>query len=732
MLVLEIAQFGSGLATNTWAQFGKVFGTSTGTNVVTPATPQMANIIHAMLLSYTCMEAYNLQAASAGGSPQDKVSIQNQTLSSPSKTVIYNFELNINISNSVCGSFAFKYPSAPDSSTSAGNAVTDAQVAGYNGAKGLVDTLAKTIAQATTTPGATAQQVTPSSFDTQMQAIVKAYITPLDQGLSTAQSKLNNGFSQELQTETATKGWIAAPLYFNVIAKMNGNLMDAANNLPIATAPSVFNIQACNLGPGQPGPSASSRGIIAAMCAEEQIYGNYSPSTLYKSTTGEYQAVAGNAIGTGSSFLDIIGKIFTISSPSQFISISSTNPIASIISIGDLLYSLGISALAAVFALSAAAGISDTFWAKIFSAGISTAIGSTIRGTLSGPIGSILTVIDGIVLTAGITLAFLLPLMPFFKFLGGVITWLLEVFEAVIGAPVWALAHLRPDGEGLSGPAATQGYGILFAIFLRPIGMVLALVAAYLLFIVAATAINELYDAAVNGANGVNSSTIGYNPLTVIIYSVIFAAFVYSLMNTCLKTLDFIPDNMTRWIGMNSAHPQQDDHHGLARAAAFGGAAAVSKMGGSAVQGMNQLRQLKQQKDLQDQQGQIAAHEGAVDHIRHGGNAESAVSSLGHMGVTPDIANRAQSQVDAERNGNQIPSDSGAKQISQRKDGTDGDGPGGGNNPSDTKGDAALSALGGLQAGVADAKKTADEAKSAVDSLMGQNIGSAGKGKDST
>ena len=44
-------------------------------------------------------------------------------------------------------------------------------------------------------------------------------------------------------------------------------------------------------------------------------------------------------------------------------------------------------------------------------------------------------------------LAYVLPLIPFIYFTFAVLGWVLELFEAIAAMPLWALAHLRIEGD---------------------------------------------------------------------------------------------------------------------------------------------------------------------------------------------------------------------------------------------------------------------------------------------
>ena len=85
-------------------------------------------------------------------------------------------------------------------------------------------------------------------------------------------------------------------------------------------------------------------------------------------------------------------------------------------------------------------------------------------------------------LTAGLVLYYIVPFLPFIYFFFAVATWVKSIFEAMVGVPLWALAHLRIDGEGLPGNSAANGYFLILEIFLRPILTIFGLIAATLIF----------------------------------------------------------------------------------------------------------------------------------------------------------------------------------------------------------------------------------------------------------
>ena len=64
-----------------------------------------------------------------------------------------------------------------------------------------------------------------------------------------------------------------------------------------------------------------------------------------------------------------------------------------------------------------------------------------------------------------------MPLIPWVTWMTSVGNWFGLVIEAIIVAPIWAAAHIAPDGHDVVGRAA-QGYSLLFSVIFRPALMI--------------------------------------------------------------------------------------------------------------------------------------------------------------------------------------------------------------------------------------------------------------------
>lgn len=221
----------------------------------------------------------------------------------------------------------------------------------------------------------------------------------------------------------------------------------------------------------------------------------------------------------------------------------------------------------------------------------------------------------GISLTAGIVLYYIVPFFPFLFFFFGMITWVKSIFEAMVGVPLWALAHLRIQGNGLPGQAASSGYYLIFEIFLRPILIVFGLLAASIIFFTEVYLLHIVFDlvtenlagsdprcAQVEATNAADLSTgcldINGNPVVQLIenvrssvdqyfFTIVYVILVYLMASSTFKMIDAVPNKILRWMGAavdtyadNSGDPTQN----LTRNVGISGSMIGRQIGGAVPQ----------------------------------------------------------------------------------------------------------------------------------------------------
>jgi hypothetical protein len=184
-------------------------------------------------------------------------------------------------------------------------------------------------------------------------------------------------------------------------------------------------------------------------------------------------------------------------------------------------------------------------------------------------------------LLMGFLTYYVLPFMPFIYFFFAVMTWVKTIFEAMVGMPLWALAHLRIDGQGMPGEAASHGYFYIFEIFLRPIVIVISFLGALIIYAAMVKVLNSVFYLVIANLTGHDISqtnptitgcfnppgTTGAGPsggpgawqqtqtalargvVDQFFYTVVYAIIVFMMASPCFKLVDAIPDNLMRWFG---------------------------------------------------------------------------------------------------------------------------------------------------------------------------------------
>ena len=138
----------------------------------------------------------------------------------------------------------------------------------------------------------------------------------------------------------------------------------------------------------------------------------------------------------------------------------------------------------------------------------------------------------------------------------------------MVGAPLWALAHIRIDGNGLPGQAAVAGYFLILEIFLRPILIVFGLLASISTFSALVSMLNVTFDfvtdnltgfdhraaAEATDADGNNialSLESARSAVDEFFFTVVYAIVVYLMGMSSFKLIDLVPNNILRWLGQS-------------------------------------------------------------------------------------------------------------------------------------------------------------------------------------
>lgn len=160
------------------------------------------------------------------------------------------------------------------------------------------------------------------------------------------------------------------------------------------------------------------------------------------------------------------------------------------------------------------------------------------------------------------------------------IGWIILIVETLFAAPLWAVGHLIPEGDGFAGQHGRQGYMLMLGILARPPLMVAGFFASIIIFTAIGKAVGAslmIYQASVSHGN-ITGPIAGLAFIILLIsVMIVFAHKVFGLIT-------HLPENVTKWIGGQATslgeHQDESRVRGYAMLAGGRGASAAGGVSG--------------------------------------------------------------------------------------------------------------------------------------------------------
>ncbi|GJL85567.1 MAG: hypothetical protein DHS20C02_13420 [Micavibrio sp.] len=387
------------------------------------------------------------------------------------------------------------------------------------------------------------------------------------------------------------RGWAGAGMWYNRIAQLNGAFITSVLDFPnVESYPRVMEeVRAVN---------RKENAKITAIDQFKPNLGGKKSTKIESGGEGGENAKALNAVFeywnkeganmadpekaiSNNIFIDTMnilfgtGGLFAMRNENLH-----THPLAQLVGVGKGLVEASIRNL-------------GTSAVTAFLGGMGGALNAHGAGALEGAAG-FFSSIAFVGLTAGVVLYYVLPFLPFVYFYFAVGSWIKSIFEAMVGVPLWALAHLRIDGEGLPGDSAMNGYFLIFEIFIRPILTIFGLIAAITIFTAQVRILNIIWDSVTENLAGYNDNpnfytivgSIEFKRSTIdqFFFTIIYTMVVYMLATASFKLIDKLPDNILRWMGTgvsSFSDINQDPAESLTKYAALGGVSISNQFSGA-------------------------------------------------------------------------------------------------------------------------------------------------------
>ena len=251
------------------------------------------------------------------------------------------------------------------------------------------------------------------------------------------------------------------------------------------------------------------------------------------------------------------------------------NPLSNLQKVGDYLVNFEVPAAIGTYtaARAAAAGVakaSDTGLLQDIpvvgnaSAGVSKAASAAVK--------SLAPFVTALVLglfVVGLLWAYYLPSVPFILWIFGVVSWLLLLVEALVGAVLWAAAIALPEGEGIVGPRGDQGIMLLLTVMFTPALMVIGFFTGVEIMSLLGTTVGESLGIFLGNSLG----GVAWNPVTWFASSILASIIAVGLVHKVFGLITGLPEKVFRWVGGQGAQLGGGDER-QARSS-FAGAAGV-------------------------------------------------------------------------------------------------------------------------------------------------------------
>jgi len=646
------AKLGSSFATNGWHRFNNVvsdqnpLGVESATLIAQPNVPDMSGLVEAISVARTCKVAYFLRDdividpyfIDRSGAPQrvgggaggglDSYLAQYDTLKAEAlasgrkgHVSIYfgddtDNENNVGGLSAYCGEIKIPIQQADQTTLAATGDGSPVQIERYYFALTMflwnhpeIDALGEDIAELhhedhnpcvgrTTSAGNCEVRVTPPK-DWQKLIIDEANMN-IEAAITRVYDAARGQIDYRISPEVLETGWGGAGIWYNKISQANGAFAAATVNIPhMVKRPDVMKevLEA---------KQKADTAFIDCKAYEANLADN-KRIDLSKGVVTDYYGLVLNETyqywrcnrsgRTANFFWDSISSIFGLNGlfnirdtvqigtsppPAAAPIMASVHPLAALSSLGKSLVDSSITNMGLAVGTSFGGGILGTLTAHL---------GPAFQGA-----STMFVSIATIGLSIGFLLYYLLPLLPFMYFFFAVGGWVKGLFEAMVGTPLWAVAHLRIDGEGLPGKSAMSGYILIFEIFLRPILTVAGLIGGLAIFTALANTLNDIFTLVVANITGtdiggdITESGFDRSLVDKFFFTIIYAMVLYMMAIASFKMITMVPNSIMRWMNQSAEafnDKAEDPAGNITQYATIG----TQQIGGKLAQGTTQLGQ---------------------------------------------------------------------------------------------------------------------------------------------
>lgn len=408
----------------------------------------------------------------------------------------------------------------------------------------------------------------------------------------------------EAQANMKQGGWMAAGAWYQTIAMETDAMREATSSSFGYTEPTNLNDtfaqelqQAIERTNDSTSPnSASSSGKSAeanAICqALKSVTSFTNGLTGVNNGNGWSATTATGNCSFGQAFASYLIN-FTATSGGGLWGMGSTasiNPILASKSMGDYLLLLGDSIQGMGWAARTGGWLAEKVGTVAKVAGVGTGqawLAGAGRGAeMLGEAAQRLAPLAMPMILLGLLMAVYIPLIPFITWFGALISYATIFVEAIAASPLFGMAHLDPNGDGM-GSRTQYGYLFLLNVLLRPILMLIGFIAASALMIILGSILYAMFMPAMANVQGDSITGI----YTILAFLAIFWIMNLMLVQGGMNLIFAIPDQVLNWLGsVGQSHLGKE-----AESKVYGMIFSVAAMGRNMVAGVASGREAQKQ-----------------------------------------------------------------------------------------------------------------------------------------
>lgn len=149
----------------------------------------------------------------------------------------------------------------------------------------------------------------------------------------------------------------------------------------------------------------------------------------------------------------------------------------------------------------------------------------------------------------GMLMSLYIPMNPFIVWVGACIAWFITIAEALLSVPLWGLAHMDSEGEGL-GQRTSHGYLYMLNVLFRPALMVIGFLVAGAGIIVLGSFVHNMYGIVIASIQADGSAMGSFTGVASIVgFIIIYCVLMNSVIHGCFNAIHLIPDQVLAWVG---------------------------------------------------------------------------------------------------------------------------------------------------------------------------------------